>query len=87
MKRFIFCVILAVSMAAVIPAMADALWLPSGLKSIEEETFYVDTSLDEVEIPNGVISIGSRAFADSSVKIVYLPDSVQFIADDAFSGV
>ena len=68
-------------------AHADTLQLPHGLKRIEEEAFYGDTSLDEVVIPNGVTYIGPRAFANSSLKYITLPASLTSIADDAFDGV
>ena len=67
-------------------AWAETLKLPASLKVIGEEAFAGDSSLDKVVIPEGVESIGPRAFADSSVKSVVLPASVTDIADDAFSG-
>ena len=67
-------------------AQADTLVLPPALKTIEEEAFYGDTSLDEVVLPEGLESIGKKAFAGSSVKKINLPASLTSIADDAFSG-
>ena len=69
------------------PALADTLTLPASLKTIEAEAFMGDTSLDEVVLPEGIESIGSRAFANSSVKTVNLPATLTSIADDAFDGV
>lgn len=37
-------------------------------------------------VPDGVQTIGERAFADSSLEYVKLPESLSFIADDAFNG-
>ena len=65
-------------------ALADVLKLPAGVKVIEEEAFYGVQSIDEVVLPEGVEEIGPRAFADSSVTAVNLPDSLTEIADDAF---
>lgn len=65
-------------------AWADTLTLPRSIRVIEEEAFAGNTALDEVVIPEGLESIGPRAFADSSVKSVELPASVTDIAEDAF---
>ncbi len=65
-------------------AWADTLTLPSSIKEIEEEAFLNADSLDEVVVPEGALSIGSRAFASSGVKKISLPESLSYIADDAF---
>jgi len=62
------------------------LWLPSSLQIVKEEAFLGAADLDRVVVPEGTISIGSRAFADSSVKQITLPASLTEIAEDAFSG-
>lgn len=67
-------------------AFADTLTLPSSLSVLGEEAFCGDTSLDEVVVPGGVTEIGSRAFADSSLRRIYLPATVGNIAGDAFAG-
>lgn len=60
--------------------------LPSELQSIEPEAFE-DISAVSVYINDGCESIGSRAFADSdSLRLVFIPESVDSIADDAFTG-
>lgn len=82
--------VLAIVMTLVILCNSGALAefrLPAGLKAIEDEAFMGDTSLDEVVLPEGLISIGSKAFKDSSVKRMYLPASLTEIAEDAFDGV
>ena len=71
---------------AACPALADIMKLPEGVISIEEEAFQDDQRLDIVLLPGGLKTIGARAFADSSVAAVNLPDSLEFIADDAFAG-
>lgn len=65
-------------------ALADVLTLPGSLTEIGESAFEGDASLDEVGIPDGVLSIGARAFANSSVGVVNLPPSLTYIAPDAF---
>ena len=43
--------------------------------------------VQQVNIPEGVTAIGKRAFADCTLlRLVIIPNSVQTLADDAFSG-
>ncbi len=65
-------------------ALAGVLTLPVGLKKIESEAFAGDQSLDEVILPEGVATIGAKAFAGSSLRKINLPASLTAIADDAF---
>lgn len=37
------------------------------------------------EIPQGILTIGSNAFADSNLESIIIPDSVTVIGDDAFT--
>ena len=67
-------------------AQEGVLTLPENLTEIEDEAFYGDTSLGEVVLPEGVETIGSRAFAGSTVSVINLPASITSIADDAFDG-
>ncbi len=67
-------------------AADNILTLPENTLDIKEGAFYGDTSLTEVTLPEGILTIGSKAFAYSSVKRIYLPDSLQSITDDAFEG-
>ena len=70
------------------PVLAEGrqtLFLPRDLKQIKEQAFCGNVSLDKVVIPEGTTHIGSRAFADSSVREVVLPHSLEYIAPDAFS--
>ena len=67
-------------------AVSQVLVLPEGTKVIEAEAFYGDTSIREVVLPEGVESIGERAFAGSGVTKVNLPKSLTYIAPDAFDG-
>ncbi len=67
-------------------ACADSLVLPADTVEIGEQAFMADTSLDEVILPEGLQRIGSKAFANSSVRRVYLPAGLTDIAPDAFDG-
>ncbi len=65
---------------------AKTLFLPSGLKTIQDEAFRGCDAV-QVTIPDGLESIGSKAFAYcSKLLLVVMPDSVTSIADDAFVG-
>ena len=64
---------------------AQILHLPTNLNRIEAEAFLGTTSLDTVVVPEGVISIGSKAFASSSLRKISLPSSLTEIAEDAFA--
>ena len=67
-------------------ASATALLLPNDLRIIEEEAFYGACSFETVELPENVLRIESQAFAYSSIRSVHLPESLEYIADDAFLG-
>lgn len=57
------------------------------LKAIEEEAFVGMWQVQQVNISDGVTAIGKRAFADCTLlRLVIIPNSVQTLADDAFSG-
>lgn len=86
-KALVYILVLLLVFADV-GAIAEGLVLklPSALKTVGEEAFYGDTSLEKVVVPDGVTSIGARAFANSSVSQVDLPDTLTFISDDAFAG-
>ncbi|MBD5131115.1 MAG: leucine-rich repeat protein, partial [Clostridiales bacterium] len=61
--------------------------LPVGITSIEYETFANCTNLSSVEMP-GVEEIGEGAFSGcTSLKNLVLPETVEFIDDDAFLNV
>lgn len=64
----------------------DTLQLPKDLKIIKANTFYGSTSIDKVLVPEGVSEIQSKAFANSTLKKITLPESITFIAEDAFEG-
>ncbi len=61
--------------------------LPQDLTHIEAEAFAGDRYAGEVICPPGLVSIGSRAFANCRLLwSIRIPSDVQFIADDAFDG-
>lgn len=60
------------------------LTLPEGTKEIHSQAFYGNAAIDEVMLPEGLLRIEGKAFAQSSLKTIILPESLQYIADDAF---
>ena len=80
----VWILVLVTCMAFCVFTLADVLNIPESVTVIEEEAFFGDTSMDEVVLPEGVEKICKRAFAESSVSSINLPDSLTEIADDAF---
>lgn len=70
-------------------AAADSwdLRLPADLTEIEEAAFEGDTKLNCVYVGDGVETIGPRAFANSSLRDIRLPESLTEFAPDAFLGI
>ena len=62
------------------------LMLPCEMKTIRNEAF-LGTAAEEIVLPEGIVRIGSRAFAGSeTLRLVNLPQSLEAIAADAFAG-
>ena len=61
------------------------LTFPASLQIIDTEAFYGLKSINKVVLPNGVKEIRARAFADSTLTEINLPDSLTVIDDSAFS--
>lgn len=60
--------------------------LPQDLKIIDAEAFCGSMMIRRVEIPENTVEIHSRAFADSTLSEIILPQSLEYIADDIFEG-
>lgn len=59
--------------------------LPRGISVVSEQAF-VKSGVNEVVLHDSVERIESRAFASSSLAYINLPDSLTYIASDAFDG-
>lgn len=68
-------------------ALADSVILPDTLEEIEEEAFFLDSSITDVTIPYGTKVIGPRAFANSGLKTILIPGTVNQIDSTAFDGL
>jgi len=88
MKR-ILCAVLCLCLLATGCAFGESvgtLNMPNALSEIRAEAFCGDESIVSVTVPEGVKRIDSRAFAESGLKEIALPASLEYIADDAFEG-
>ena len=83
MKR-VFAFILLLSLLCSATAVAGTLDLPEDLTAIADQAFMGDKNLDTVVLPDTLKTIGSKAFADGSIRSITFPASVTSIADDAF---
>ena len=83
-KSFVLLIVLLATLTFTNTSCGATLALPTDMISIEQEAFMNDSSLDEVILPDGIQSIGSRAFANSSLRKINLPDSLIQVSDDIF---
>jgi len=60
------------------------LTLPSAVKEIQAEAFAGAKGFAEIILPEGVEKIGERAFAESSIEQIRIPDGVTDIGTGAF---
>ena len=87
MRQRIAAVVMLFAVLAIFCCASEAagtLKMPNNLQVIGEQAFYGDRSLDKVVLPSGVREIRAKAFANSSLKEIFLPNSLTWIADDAF---
>ena len=86
MKRLVCILMAMISLGNYAYASGGIMALPLSLSRIEEQSFFGNSSLEEVVLPEGLLSIESQAFAYSGVKTINLPETITYIADDAFLG-
>ena len=89
MKR-LFCCLLAFCLLLMPMALADnplyAASIPADTKVIEEEAFCGDTGFTVAYLPDGLQRIEKRAFADTNLRVINLPSTLEYVAPDAFEG-
>ncbi len=78
--------ILVLLCAAGFAGAENRLLLPADTRTIQAQAFYNNTELDTVVLPEGLTTIGAKAFSKSSLTAVNLPASLTSIAADAFDG-
>ena len=84
MKKILFVFLAAVLVFGFCATASAAVTLPEDLVEIGDEAF-MNTKLPWlVTIPDGVKTIGRRAFSGSSAEFFYLPPTLSSIAPDAF---
>ena len=81
---FIISMLLCLSLFAA--SSADQITLPSSITAVEDEAFYGDQSLTDLIIPEGLLVIGSKAFAYTLLQSVTMPKSLRFFPADTFEG-
>lgn len=77
------------------PSQSESYWnynhkiktvkLPNTLKVIDDYAFAFCTSLEKVNIPKSVKSIGWRSFTESELKTITIPPKVKIISSSAFA--
>ena len=77
------CVCIAPSAWTIEPE--NVLTLPASSQIIDTEAFCNSTSVNRVVLPNGIKEIRARAFANSSLTRINLPDSLTLIDETAFT--
>ena len=86
-KRIAFLLIVTALLCIAACASAYELKLPAGVKTIEAEAYYGDTSITRVIINNKCTTIQDRAFYGcTNLRIVDIPNSVKKIGSYVFRG-
>ena len=62
----------------------NAVLLPSSLREIKPYAFAGNTELRIVTFKEGTVRIGEKAFMGCPIRVVELPKTIEYIADDAF---
>ena len=80
------CTLLIALAAVALAEGGGTLVVPADVTVIEQEAFAGLQDVERIELPSGITEIGPRAFADSTVREIYVPSTVVRIADDALEG-
>lgn len=59
--------------------------LPKNLKTLSDRSFYNTPSLENIELPETLKSIGAEAFGCSGIRSIVIPSGVEEIGEGAFS--
>ena len=67
-----------------VASMANIITLPNTIKRVCDEAYMYCAFLEEINLPEGLESIGSRAFGSSKVKEIHIPASVRHMGSAPF---
>ena len=84
LRWFIPVILFLMVVASLSVCRGETLTIPDHVNVIEEEAFCGDKSIYSAILPDGVEEIGARAFANTSLRYIVIPESVKKIASDAF---
>lgn len=59
--------------------------VPEAVTRIADEAFAYNTLMRSIELPEGLLEIGQRAFVSTKLKSIVLPDSLLRVGADAFA--
>lgn len=60
--------------------------IPDGIRRIDNDAFYCNCKIEEIDIPSSVVEIGSNAFSDTGLEIFKCPKSITEIKDGTYAG-
>ena len=60
--------------------------IPYLISSIPDKLFYNCVNLQSISLPEGIVSIGELAFAETAIRNITLPSSVTSIGEESFKG-
>ncbi len=69
------------------PKLKSAFLRNTEINAIYQSAFYNDTSLSYVSLPDTLESIGTRAFENTALENVVIPESVKTVKSSAFAGI
>ena len=86
-KKLCLLALCALLLCGAVSTAYSEMMLPTGVIEVEDEVFSGDRALHTVVVPEGVRRIGRLAFANSTLKRIYLPATLEAIDGSAFNGV
>lgn len=64
---------------------AETIYVPQGIKYIEQNAFAYNNTVKEIVLPEGAVKIGANAFVHcNNLEKIYIPSTVSFIGTGAF---
>ncbi|OYP66524.1 hypothetical protein CIK87_10660 [Prevotella sp. P5-64] len=60
--------------------------IPDGIRRIDNDAFYCNCKIEEIDIPSSVEEIGSNAFGDTGLELFKCPKGITKIEDGTYAG-